>query len=464
VRAGRIKLYKEMKAQELWRKMVTMLFETGHPWMTFKDPCNIRSPQDHAGTIHSSNLCTEITLNTSKDEIAVCNLGSLNLSRHVGADGVLDRELLAKTTKLGMRMLDNIIDLNFYPVPETQNSNLKHRPVGLGIMGLQDVFYKMDLDFDSESAVKLSDEIMELVSYHAILSSSELAKERGSYSSYEGSKWSRDIFPIDTIDILEEERGMKTFVDKSSKMDWTPVRAHVKQYGMRNSNCMAIAPTASISNFAGCFPSIEPPYSNLYVKSNMFGEFTIANEYLVSDLKKLNLWGNEMLSLLKRFDGDISAISQIPIHVREKYKGVFSISPHWVIRHAAYRGKWIDQSQSVNIFTSTTKGSELQGIYIDAWKSGLKTTYYLRTLGASGIEKSSVEIETSQAALVSVDRLPQAEVHIEATAQVFAAAQQNLPMPMLESTPTDLVEQMAGSQYKVGQTCRMDDPTCESCQ
>jgi ribonucleoside-diphosphate reductase alpha chain len=388
---GKIELWKRIPASKLWRKMITMLFETGHPWITFKDPSNIRSPQDHVGVVHNSNLCTEITLNTSKDETAVCNLGSINLIRHF-RDGKLDKELMSDTVSQAMRMLDNVVDINFYPIPEAENSNLRHRPVGLGVMGYQDLLYAMKMSFDSEDAVKLSDEIMEFISYHSILGSSKLAKEKGAYSSYKGSKWDRGIFPVDTIELLEKERGESTGISAFGRMDWEPVRAHVKEYGMRNSNCMAIAPTATIANISGALPSIEPIYKNLYVKSNFSGEFTVINRFLVRDLKKLDMWNGNMLDKLKYYDGSVQNISELPEEIRGYYKEVFEIDTHWIIKHAAHRQKWIDQSQSVNIFTNSVSGKAISNVYFDAWKSGLKTTYYLRTLGATSIEKSTIDI------------------------------------------------------------------------
>ena len=470
--AGNMVLIKKMKAADLWKRIITMLFETGHPWLTFKDPCNIRSPQDHVGIVHSSNLCTEITLNTSRDEIAVCNLGSINLSAHTSDDGVLDKDLIRQSVRVAMRILDNVIDANFYPVKETANSNLKHRPVGLGIMGFQDMLSKGGISFDSEVAVKLSDEVQELVSYNAILASSELAKERGAYSSYKGSKWDRNIFPQDTFKLMEEIRGVKTHIPHDGKLDWSPVRAHVKKYGMRNSNCLAIAPTASISNLASCTPSIEPPYSNLYVKSNMFGEFIVSNDYLVQDLKAIDLWSPAMLDAIKSNDGNIQGISEIPIHIRSKYKGAFDVDPHWVVRHAAHRSKWLDQSQSVNIFTNTIRGKVLSEIYMDAWKSGLKTTYYLRTLGASSIEKSTVSLE-SQGVSSAVGVTSQVE---ETYVEVVAAAPSTVVAEMEVVELTDVLEEtavyaMAPAQAPVLEVesyefkaCRLDDPTCESCQ
>ncbi len=470
--AGNMVLIKKMKAADLWKRIITMLFETGHPWLTFKDPCNIRSPQDHVGIVHSSNLCTEITLNTSRDEIAVCNLGSINLSAHTSDDGVLDKDLIRQSVRVAMRILDNVIDANFYPVKETANSNLKHRPVGLGIMGFQDMLSKGGISFDSEVAVKLSDEVQELVSYNAILASSELAKERGAYSSYKGSKWDRNIFPQDTFKLMEEIRGVKTHIPHDGKLDWSPVRAHVKKYGMRNSNCLAIAPTASISNLASCTPSIEPPYSNLYVKSNMFGEFIVSNDYLVQDLKAIDLWSPAMLDAIKSNDGNIQGISEIPIHIRSKYKGAFDVDPHWVVRHAAHRSKWLDQSQSVNIFTNTIRGKVLSEIYMDAWKSGLKTTYYLRTLGASSIEKSTVSLE-SQGVSSAVGVTSQVE---ETYVEVVAAAPSTVVAEMEVVELTEVLEEtavyaMAPAQAPVLEVesyefkaCRLDDPTCESCQ
>ncbi|MDP3725427.1 MAG: ribonucleoside-diphosphate reductase subunit alpha [Nanoarchaeota archaeon] len=402
---GKVKLWKRMRARDLWRKMLTQLYETGHPWITFKDACNIRSPQDHAGVIHSSNLCTEITLNTSRDETAVCNLGSVNLSSHIRGK-MLDREELARTVRVAVRMLDNVIDPNFYPTSEAKHSNLRHRPIGLGVMGFQDALYLMDMRFDSEEAVLFSDEFMEFISYHAILASSELAKERGTYKTYSGSKWDRGIFPNDTVKLLEEERGFSTHLDLRERMDWTPVREHVRKYGMRNSNCMAIAPTATNANINGCVPSIEPIYKNVYTKSNFSGEFTVINEYLVLDLKALGLWDQSMLERVKYYDGSVQAIEEIPEAVRARHKEVFEIDSLWLLKHAAYRGKWIDQSQSLNIFTNTKSGKALSDVYMSAWKMGLKTTYYLRTLAASGIEKSTLDISKKYEETPSREKAP----------------------------------------------------------
>ena len=388
-KTGGIKIFKEMKARDLWRKMVTMLYETGHPWITFKDPSNIRSPQDHVGVVHNSNLCTEITLNNSETETAVCNLGSLNYQRLV-KNGKFDTDLVSATVRTAMRMLDNVIDVNYYPTKEAETSNMRHRPVGLGLMGFHDALYQMDINFDTEEAVRFADESMEFISYHAILASSELARERGAYLSYKGSKWDRGLFPIDTVALLEKERGLPITLDMTAKLDWKPVRQAVKQYGMRNSNCMAMAPTATISNIVGSVPTIEPQYKNIYVKSNMNGDFIMINPYLITDLKKLNLWDFEMIGKLKYHDGSVKQITEIPAHLRDKYKEVFEISPEWLLRSAAQRGKWIDQSQSLNIYFSGSSGKELAGIYEYAWSLGLKTTYYLRTLSASQVEKSTV--------------------------------------------------------------------------
>lgn len=387
---GEIKYFKTVSATQLWRKMLSRLFETGHPWMTFKDACNVRSPQDHAGVIHSSNLCTEITLNTSREETAVCNLGSINLEKHV-TNGILDEALLMDTVATAVQILDNVIDINFYPTQEASNSNFKHRPIGLGIMGLQDCLYKLDMTFDGHNTQDFVDRLMETISYHAIRASALLAKERGAYPSFKGSKWDRGIFPIDTIALLEYERGQVIDVDRVSRLDWQPVRELVKTYGMRNSNLMAIAPTATISNISGCFPSIEPIYKNMYVKANMSGEFTIVNEYLINDLKKLGLWTQDMLDQIKYYDGSIQMIESIPAPLRHKYREAFEIEPEVLLRLNALRSKWIDQSQSHNVFMKGASGKRLHEVYMAAWKMGLKTTYYLRTLGASQIEKSTLD-------------------------------------------------------------------------
>ena len=386
---GEIKLFKRMKARDLWKKQLGMLFETGHPWITFKDPSNIRSPQDHVGVVHNSNLCTEITLNTSAEETAVCNLGSINFPKHI-VNGEFSKEMVGKTLKTAMRMLDNVIDINFYPTVEAHTSNMRHRPVGLGVMGFQDALYMLNIPFNSEECVEFADSSMEIVSYYAILSSSELAKERGSYESYEGSKWDRGIFPVDTIALLEAERGMSTGIDHVERLNWSAVRESVKKYGMRNSNTMAIAPTATISNIAGSVPGIEPIYKNIYVKSNISGDFIVVNTSLVEELRKAGLWNNEMLEAIKYNDGSLADIPNIPVDIKNKYKETFEIDMRWIMRAAAVRGKWIDQSQSLNIFFSGTSGQELSDLYLYAWEMGLKTTYYLRSLGASQVEKSTV--------------------------------------------------------------------------
>ena len=403
---GAFHQHKVVSAKKMWRKMLSRLFETGHPWITFKDPCNVRSPQDHAGVVHSSNLCTEITLNTSEDETAVCNLGSINLARHY-VDGVLDEQMLSRTIKSAVRMLDNVIDLNFYPTKEAENANTRHRPVGLGCMGFQNALYEENIPFSSDEAIEFADKLGEFVGYHALLSSSLLAKERGTYQSYKGSKWDRGIFPLDTVDLLEKERGMKIEVSRISRMDWAPVREHVAQYGMRNSNVLSIAPTATISNIAGCYPSIEPIYRNLYVKSNVTGEFTIVNKHLVYDLKKRGLWNEEMLEQLKYCDGDVAMISIIPAELKEKYKTAFELDPLHLVKVAATRGKWIDQSSSYNVFLKGVSGKMLSQIYEFGWKWGMKTFYYLRTLGATQIEKSTLDAQkygfTQKREYVAVD-------------------------------------------------------------
>jgi len=389
-RNGEIRLFKSVSAKQLWRKMLTRLFETGHPWITFKDPANLRSPQDHVGVIHSSNLCTEIELNTSEDETAVCNLGSINISQHV-VNGELDYNLLEITIKTAVRMLDNVIDLNFYPTKEANNSNMRHRPVGLGLMGLQDAMFKLNISFTSQQAKEFSDILMEKISYFAIETSCLLAQERGAYSTFKGSKWDRGIFPLDTLDILERERGMKIEVNRDARLDWKSLKDRVKLYGLRNSNLMAIAPTATISTITGCYPSFEPIYENIYVEANVTGEFTIVNKYLVNDLKKINLWSQETLDKLKFNDGDLTNIDFIPQEIKNKYKTAFEIDAEWLIELAAVRGKWIDQAQSLNTFSKGISGSKLNDIYFKSWRTGLKTNYYLRTLGASQIEKSTLD-------------------------------------------------------------------------
>ncbi len=493
-REGKVKVFKSIKARDLWRKMITMLYETGHPWITFKDPSNVRSPQDHVGVVHNSNLCTEITLNNSLDETAVCNLGSLNYQRLM-RDGKFDVDMVASTTQTAIRMLDNVIDVNFYPTVEAERSNMRHRPIGLGIMGFHDALYMMNINFDSDEAVKFADESMELISYHAIMSSSLLAREKGAYSSYKGSKWDRGIFPVDTIALLEKERGVDIPVSKAGKLDWTPVRASVKQYGMRNSNCMAMAPTATISNIVGSIPCIEPIYKNIYVKSNMNGEFIIVNPYLVADLKALNLWDFEMIGLLNYNDGSVKDIPSIPAHLKDKYKEVFQIDPSWLIKSAAHRGKWVDQSQSLNIYFAGTSGRELANIYEYAWSLGLKTTYYLRSLGASQVEKSTVNasefgsthkrdagadtqqgavvssVATSSLASVSVAHTTQSitssAVPTTLSAPVATAITSPIPsmIPTITKAETEMVmvptQKQAQTKYKI---TVMPEATCDGCQ
>ncbi len=385
---GEIRNFKTIKAVDIWRKMLSMLFETGHPWLTFKDPCNLRSPQRHAGVVHSSNLCTEITLNTTADEIAVCNLGSINLAQHVDERG-LDIKKLEKTLTTAMRMLDNVIDYNYYSVPQARRSNLRHRPVGLGIMGFQDALYKLRIPYASEQAVSFADTSMEAVSYYAIKASSQLAEERGPYFSFAGSLWSQGILPIDSMKLLAEARGEYLQADFSQTLDWDALRKRVKRTGMRNSNCMAIAPTATISNICGVCQSIEPTYQNLYVKSNLSGEFTVINPYLVRDLKARELWDEVMINDLKYFDGSVQPIDRIPDELKALYASAFEIDPRWLVEAAARRQKWIDQAQSLNLYMAEPSGKKLDNLYKLAWVRGLKTTYYLRSLGATHLEKNA---------------------------------------------------------------------------
>ncbi|WP_413707739.1 ribonucleoside-diphosphate reductase subunit alpha [Ralstonia sp. Ralssp110] len=401
VARGEIKLFKKMPALQLWRKMLGMLFETGHPWITFKDPCNIRSPQQHVGVVHSSNLCTEITLNTNDSEIAVCNLGSVNLVAHLvkQADGsvVLDHEKLKKTVRTAMRMLDNVIDINYYAVKKARDSNLRHRPVGMGIMGFQDALHVLRVPYASDAAVQFADTSMEAVCYYAYWASTELAEERGRYSSYKGSLWDRGILPQDSLKLLAEERGGYLETDMSSTMDWDSLRGRIKQFGMRNSNCVAIAPTATISNIIGVSACIEPTYQNLYVKSNLSGEFTVVNDYLVRDLKARGLWDEVMVADLKYFDGSLARIDRIPQDLRDLYATAFEVEPTWLVEAASRRQKWIDQAQSLNIYMAGASGKKLDDTYKLAWLRGLKTTYYLRTIGATHVEKSTVSRGTLNA-------------------------------------------------------------------
>lgn len=423
---GELKLFRRIPALQLWRKMLSMLFETGHPWITFKDPCNIRSPQNHVGVVHSSNLCTEITLNTNEEEIAVCNLGSVNLLAHM-KDGRLDQEKLKRTIRIAMRMLDNVIDINYYAVAKARNSNLKHRPVGMGIMAFQECLHAMRVPMASAAAVEFADESMEAVCYYAYWASTELAEERGRYATYPGSLWDRGILPQDSMDLVLTERGGYLEVDRSSKMDWETLRARVRQHGMRNSNCVAIAPTATISNIIGVSASIEPLFQNLYVKSNLSGEFTVVNEFLVRDLKRLNLWDDVMVSDLKYFDGALSKIDRVPQDIRDLYATAFEMDPSWLVEAASRRQKWIDQAQSLNIYMAGASGKKLDEIYKLAWLRGLKTTYYLRTLGATSAEKSTSKAGALNA--VPVDG--------------------GLPM------------QPSADEAKF---CVITDPTCEACQ
>ncbi len=422
---GELKLFKKIPAVHLWRKMLSMLFETGHPWITFKDPCNVRSPQQHTGVVHSSNLCTEITLNTSADEIAVCNLGSVNLVAHLDGNG-LDFGKLRRTVRTAMRMLDNVIDINYYAVDKARNSNLRHRPVGLGIMGFQDCLQKLRIPYGSQEAVEFADRSMEMVAYSAYWASTELAEERGRYSTFAGSLWDKGVLPQDTLDLLAAERGGYVELDRSATLDWDALRARVRQFGMRNSNCLAIAPTATIANIVGVSASIEPTYQNLYVKSNLSGEFTVVNESLVTDLKNVGLWDEVMISDLKYFDGNLARIDRVPAELRRLYATAFEVEPKWLVEAAARRQKWIDQSQSLNIYMAGASGRKLDETYKLAWIRGLKTTYYLRALGATHAEKSTVK-----------------------SGQLNA-------VPTAANTET--------SETSEPKFCAIDNPECEACQ
>ncbi len=453
---GEMRIAREIRAKDLWKRVLTQLFETGHPWVTFKDSSNVRSPQDHVGTIHNSNLCTEITLNNAPDdEVAVCNLGSINLMTHM-VDGKLDEARIKETATLAMRMLDNVVDLNYYPIPETRKSNMRHRPVGLGIMGFQDALFLQNISFDSEETVRFADESMEMISYYAILASAELARERGAYETFKDSKWDRGIFPVDTLDVLEKERGETIPLSRTEKLNWTPVREAVKKYGMRNSNCMAMAPTATIANIAGCSPTIEPIYKNIYVKANISGDFIVMNDYLIEDLKKEGLWNHEMLEIIKGADGNLDLVSSIPTWIKEKHKEVFAIDPLHLVRVAAHRAKWVDQSQSFNVFFSGTSGAKLSEVYHEAWKLGMKTTYYLRTLGASSVEKSTVELGKQQAT-PKIERTIAQEAVENIRAEIAATAvEPNPAFAMVSATPMPA--------KPVLQLCKLDDPECLSCQ
>lgn len=426
--SGELKLHKKVKAVDLWRKMLGMIFETGHPWMTFKDACNLRSPQQHAGVVHSSNLCTEITLNTKSDEeIAVCNLGSVNLAQHI-VNGKLDETKLQQTIKTAIRMLDNVIDINYYSVSTAKTSNMRHRPIGLGLMGFQDALYKMCVAYGSDEAVQFADRSMELISHYAIESSSDLALERGTYSSYEGSLWSQGILPIDSLDILKQHRGEQFLeVNQSSSLDWGPLRDKISRQGMRNSNVMAIAPTATIANITGVSQSIEPTYQNLYVKSNLSGEFTVVNPYLIHDLKARDLWDSVMANDLKYYEGSLKKIDRVPEDLKSIYATAFEVEPQWIVEAASRRQKWIDQAQSLNLYISGANGKKLDITYRMAWYRGLKTTYYLRALAATTTEKSTIETGSLNA--------------VSAT-----------PTP---STPV---------AADVPKACSLDDPDCEACQ
>lgn len=389
--AGELRMARKVDSVGLWRKMLTRLFETGHPWITWKDPSNIRSPQDHSGVVHSSNLCTEILLNTSPEETAVCNLGSVNLANHT-KDGKLDIEKLGETVTVAMRMLDNVIDINYYPTAEAESSNRRHRPVGLGVMGFQDALFKLGIGYASDAAVEFSDRSMEAISYYAIQASSDLAGERGTYSSYVGSKWDRGILPIDSLELLEEQRGIHIDVDRSVTLDWDSLRKKITENGMRNSNVMAIAPTATISTIVGVCQSIEPVYKHLYVKSNLSGEFTQVTTDLVEELKGRGLWDSDMVEALKYYDGSVQEIERVPADLKARYHTSFEVDPEWIIKCAARRQKWIDMGQSLNLYLAEPSGKKLQNMYMSAWEKGLKTTYYLRTLAATQVEKSTVDI------------------------------------------------------------------------
>jgi ribonucleoside-diphosphate reductase alpha chain len=445
---GEIKPSKTVPATDLWRKMLSMLFETGHPWITFKDPCNVRSPQQHIGVVHSSNLCTEITLNTSDSETAVCNLGSVNLARHLKdspTGKVIDHDKLKKTITIAMRMLDNVIDINYYAVKKARDSNMRHRPVGLGLMGFQDSLYEMRTPYASQAAVEFADQSMEAICYYAYWASTELAKERGQYATYKGSLWDQGILPLDTLKLLERERGGYVEVDRSTTLDWDALRQKIKADGMRNSNCVAIAPTATISNIIGVDASIEPCFGNLSVKSNLSGEFTVINGYLVRDLKRLGLWDDVMVMDLKHFDGSLRPIDRVPQDIKALYATAFEVETTWLVEAAARRQKWIDQAQSLNIYMAGASGKKLDDTYKLAWLRGLKTTYYLRTSSATQVEKSTVNAGSHNA--VSASGAPSAS-SVSALEAAAAAAQ-----AQMNAVPaTDI------------KFCAIDDPGCEACQ
>jgi ribonucleoside-diphosphate reductase alpha chain len=448
VARGELKLFKRIEALQLWRKMLSMLFETGHPWMTFKDPSNLRSPQDHVGVVHSSNLCTEILLNTTAEETAVCNLGSINLVTHTTAQG-LDRELLSKTVRTAVRMLDNVIDINYYPTEEAKRANLRHRPIGLGFMGFQDALYIQRISYASPRAVQFADESMELISYYAILASTELARERGTYESYKGSKWSKGLLPIDTIAIVEQQRGAEFCeMDASATLDWKLVREAVRSHGMRNSNTMAIAPTATISNITGVSQSIEPAYKHLYAKSNLSGDFIVYNTYLVDDLKRLSLWDDDMIDDLKYFDGSILEIERIPQELKDIYLTAFEIEPEWIIECGSRRQKWIDMGQSLNLYIAAPSGKKLHDMYLLAWRKGLKTTYYLRSLGATQIEKSTTDINRRG---------------LQPRWMKNKSASANIVVDRVAAVEESAKEPEAPVALAVPKSCNLDG-NCESCQ
>lgn len=441
-------LHKKVRAKDLWRKMLSMLFETGHPWITFKDVCNLRSPQQHVGVVHSSNLCTEITLNTNQDEIAVCNLGSINLVQHVQG-GVLDREKLARTIKTAVRMLDNVIDINYYAVPQAKNSNMKHRPVGMGIMGFQDALYEMGIAYGSDAAVDFADESMEVISYYAIETSSNLAIERGAYSTFKGSLWDQGILPIDSLEIVAKSRPERMFeVDRTQRLDWDSLRTKVQKDGMRNSNVMAIAPTATISNICGVSQSIEPTFQNLYVKSNLSGEFTVINPYLVRALKERGLWDTVMVNDLKHFEGSVQKIARIPEELKAIFATAFEVDTRWIVDAASRRQKWIDQAQSLNLYIAGANGKKLDITYKMAWLRGLKTTYYLRALGATSAEKSTINTGALNAVKPAT---------IEAPIVAAQAVEEKKPEAQIE-------EDGFTTAAPVPMACSIDNPDCEACQ
>ncbi|GLU49746.1 ribonucleoside-diphosphate reductase subunit alpha [Nocardiopsis ansamitocini] len=442
---GEIKVFRRVRAVDLWRRMLTMVFETGHPWITFKDPCNLRSPQQHTGVVHSSNLCTEITLNTSADEVAVCNLGSVNLANHVGPNG-LDAERLRRTVHTAVRMLDNVIDVNFYTIPEAERANMRHRPVGLGLMGFQDALFELRLPMSSDAAVEFADESMELISYHAISASVELAAERGSYASFDGSLWSKGVLPIDSLRLLDDARRGDLEVDTTQRLDWDALRERVRTVGMRNSNVMAIAPTATIANITGVGQSIEPIYRNLYVKSNMSGDFTVVNPYLIRDLKDRGLWDDDMVSALKLYDGSLGAIDRVPADLKELYATAFEIDPSWLVDAGSRRQKWIDQAQSLNLYMAAPSGRKLDELYRRAWRKGLKTTYYLRSQSATHVEKSTLKGTDGKLNAVSASSAP------------AAPAPAPVPAPAAGTASVPDIDPDAGS------FCSIDDPECEACQ